>query len=82
MMKIAALTALLAGSVSAFAPSSTNGRVNTAIAAEKSAALPFMNRPALVSLKNRWLLVLISKANFTRRLHPWTSWVKYLCLHS
>jgi len=49
MMKIAAFVALLAGSASAFAPSATNGRVSTAVAAEKSAALPFMNRPALVS---------------------------------
>jgi light-harvesting complex I chlorophyll a/b binding protein 1 len=47
-MKIAAITALLAGSVSAFAPSSTNGRVSTSIAAEKSASLPFMNRPPLL----------------------------------
>lgn len=47
-MKIAALATLLAGSVSAFAPSINNGRVNTAIAAEKSQALPFMNRPALL----------------------------------
>jgi light-harvesting complex I chlorophyll a/b binding protein 1 len=48
MMKIAAFVALLAGSASAFAPSATNGRVSTAVAAEKSAALPFMNRPALL----------------------------------
>merc|ERR1719162_152337 len=47
-MKIAALATLLAGSVSAFAPSINNGRVTTAIAAEKSQALPFMNRPALL----------------------------------
>jgi len=48
MMKIAAIAALLAGSASAFAPSTSNGRVSTAIAADKSAALPFMNRPALL----------------------------------
>ncbi len=48
MVKIIALASLLAGSASAFAPSQ-NGRVNTAIAAEKSQSLPFMNRPALVS---------------------------------
>lgn len=47
MMKIAAIAALLAGSASAFSPSS-NGRVSTAINAEKSASLPFMNRPALL----------------------------------
>ncbi len=49
MMKIAALATLLAGSASAFTPSISNGRVSTAIAAEKSQALPFMNRPPLVS---------------------------------
>jgi hypothetical protein len=49
MMKIAAIAALLAGSASAFAPSASNGRVSTAVGADKSAALPFMNRPALVS---------------------------------
>jgi light-harvesting complex I chlorophyll a/b binding protein 1 len=48
MMKIAAIAALVAGSASAFAPSASNGRVSTVIAAEKSAALPFMNRPALL----------------------------------
>jgi light-harvesting complex I chlorophyll a/b binding protein 1 len=48
MMKIAAIATLLAGSASAFSPSISNGRVNTAIAAEKSQALPFMNRPALL----------------------------------
>ena len=48
MLKFTAL-ALLAGSASAFAPS-TSGRATTAIAAEKSQSLPFMNRPALVSL--------------------------------
>ena len=49
MVKLVALTAsLLAGSASAFAPA-RSGRVNTAIAAEKSQSLPFMNRPALVS---------------------------------
>ena len=61
MMKIAAIAALLAGSASAFSPSA-NGRVSTAISAEKSAALPFMNRPALVSWKNWWLLVVISSS--------------------
>lgn len=47
MMKIATIAALLAGSASAFSPSS-NGRVSTAMNAEKSASLPFMNRPALL----------------------------------
>lgn len=48
MVKLVALTAtLLAGSASAFSPA-RNGRVSTAIAAEKSQALPFMNRPALL----------------------------------
>lgn len=50
MVKFIALAAtLLAGSASAFtAPS--NGRANMALSAEKSQSLPFMNRPALVSL--------------------------------
>lgn len=50
MVKSLALAAaLFAGSASAFSPSISNGRVSTAVNAEKSAALPFMNRPALVS---------------------------------
>ena len=50
MVKYIAFAAtLLAGSASAFTPSTNGGRVSTAIAAEKSQALPFMNRPALVS---------------------------------
>lgn len=49
------LSALFAGSVSAFAPSTPTGHVksnsSTAImAAEKSKSLPFMNRPPLVSI--------------------------------
>ena len=53
MVKIAALAAtLLAGSASAFAPALNNGRASTAIQAEKSQALPFMNRPPLVSLRD------------------------------
>jgi light-harvesting complex I chlorophyll a/b binding protein 1 len=48
MVKLAAITAaILAGSASAFSPVN-NGRASTAIAAEKSASLPFMNRPALL----------------------------------
>lgn len=43
------LSALFAGSVSAFAPSTPAGRTSTAImAAEKSKSLPFMNRPPLL----------------------------------
>ena len=49
MVKYVALAATLLASASAFAPA-TNGRATTSIAAEKSASLPFMNRPALVSL--------------------------------
>jgi hypothetical protein len=45
-MKIAALT-LLAGSAAAFAPQQS-ARVATSLN-ERSKALPFMNRPALVS---------------------------------
>lgn len=49
MVKSLALAAaLFAGSASAFSPSISNGRVSTAVNAEKSAALPFMNRPALL----------------------------------
>jgi len=49
MVKFAALVAtLLAGSASAFAPSMNNARISTAMNAEKSASLPFMNRPALL----------------------------------
>jgi len=46
MMKIAALS-LLAGSASAFAPSAVV-RSSTALSAEKSKSLPFMNRPPLL----------------------------------
>jgi len=49
MMKFAAL-ALLAGSASAFAPAQQSGRAMTTLQAEKSVSLPFMNRPAMVSL--------------------------------
>jgi len=47
MVKYVALAATLLASASAFAPA-TNGRAATSIAAEKSASLPFMNRPALL----------------------------------
>jgi hypothetical protein len=47
MMKITALS-LLAGSAAAFAPAQV-ARTSTALSAEKSKALPFMNRPPLVS---------------------------------
>jgi len=48
-MKFTALSvALLAGSASAFAPVTRSGRSNVALNAEKSASLPFMNRPALL----------------------------------
>ncbi|KAK1748764.1 chlorophyll a-b binding domain-containing protein [Skeletonema marinoi] len=46
MMKITAL-ALLAGSAAAFAPAQV-AKSSTALNAEKSKALPFMNRPALL----------------------------------
>jgi hypothetical protein len=49
MMKFAAL-ALLASSASAFAPAQQSARAVTSLAADKSASLPFMNRPELVSL--------------------------------
>lgn len=41
-------TALLAGSASAFAPTSNHARLSTAVNAEKSQALPFMNCPPLL----------------------------------
>ena len=48
-MKFLALTtAVLAASASAFAPSSASSRATTSLNAEKSQALPFMNKPALV----------------------------------
>jgi len=49
-MKSAAIFALLSASASAFAPSSTQQQSVVSLnAAERSASLPFMNRPALVS---------------------------------
>jgi light-harvesting complex I chlorophyll a/b binding protein 1 len=48
MMKFSVFTAaLLAGSASAFAPAQ-HGRLSTAVNAERSQALPFMNRPPLL----------------------------------
>ena len=50
MMKSAAFVALLSASASAFAPSCNPQSSLVALnAAERSAALPFMNRPILVS---------------------------------
>ena len=50
MVKIAAVAlAVLAGSASAFAPSAPRANSNVVLNAEKSTALPFMNRPPLVS---------------------------------
>ena len=50
MMKTAAILALLSASASAFAPSVTQQKSLVSLnAAERSLALPFMNRPALVS---------------------------------
>lgn len=50
MMKSAALIALLSASASAFAPSSTQQQQSSLVTlnAERSQALPFMNRPALL----------------------------------
>lgn len=47
-MKFVAAAALLA-SASAFAPAQQSARSVTALNAERSKSLPFMNRPALVS---------------------------------
>lgn len=49
MVKIAALTAaLLLGSACAFAPHGSKGAASLSLNAEKSKALPFMNRPPLL----------------------------------
>ena len=48
MMKLAIAT-LLAGSAAAFAPATGRSSTSVALSAEKSASLPFLNRPALVS---------------------------------
>lgn len=52
MVQVATLiAALLTGSACAFSPLANNGRTTLSLnGAEKSAALPFLNRPALVSL--------------------------------
>jgi light-harvesting complex I chlorophyll a/b binding protein 1 len=47
-MKFAAVAALLASSASAFAPAQQSGRSVSALNAEASKSLPFMNRPALL----------------------------------
>lgn len=49
MMKFATLAALVA-STSAFSPAQQSARSSVALNAERSQSLPFMNRPALVSL--------------------------------
>lgn len=50
MVKFSALsTALLAGSAAAFSPASAPRNNLMQLNAEKSQALPFMSRPALVS---------------------------------
>ena len=52
MMKSAAILALLSASASAFAPAQQSGRSVTSLNAERSKSLPFMNRPALVSVES------------------------------
>jgi hypothetical protein len=50
MMKSVAIISLLSASASAFAPASTQQQSSlVTLNAERSASLPFMNRPALVS---------------------------------
>ena len=49
MKFVSAVFAALVGSAAAFAPAASSGRANVALAAEKSASLPFLNRPPLVS---------------------------------
>ena len=53
MMKYAvAVAALLAGPASAFVPAQQPSSVSTALYAERSTSLPFMNRPKLVSYRS------------------------------
>lgn len=49
MMKAATLMAVFSASASAFAPSQQSTRSVVSLNAERSKALPFMNRPPLVS---------------------------------
>jgi hypothetical protein len=69
MMKFAALVALLAGSASAFAPSTSSARAVTSLNAERSQSLPFMNRPELVSViySSFHFDSFFSKAHFLRK---------------
>uniref|UniRef100_A0A7S2KSP3 Plastid light harvesting protein n=1 Tax=Leptocylindrus danicus TaxID=163516 RepID=A0A7S2KSP3_9STRA len=48
MKFVSTVFAALVGSAAAFAPAASRGRANVAVAAEKSASLPFLNRPALL----------------------------------
>ena len=66
-MKLLIATAL-AGSACAFAPAQQGARVASALNAEKSKALPFLNRPALVSSK-----VNVATAASVAALIGWTA---------
>ena len=66
-----AATALL-GTASAFAPAAVNQRGTVAVQAEQSKALPFMNRPPLVS-NFSWLVGLCIVCLFCRmELFGWS----------
>ena len=56
-----AATALL-GTASAFAPAAVNQRGTVAVQAEQSKALPFMNRPPLVSYFS-WLVCIVYRVS-------------------
>lgn len=49
MMKLATLVAVFSASASAFAPAQQSTRSVMSLNADRSKALPFMNRPPLVS---------------------------------
>jgi hypothetical protein len=56
MMKVVATLALLTGSALAFSPSTNSRNVVTSLQAEKSASMPFMNKPPLVRNIIRFLV--------------------------
>ena len=71
MMKSAAVLALLSASASAFAPTVTQQQSLVSLNAERSKALPFMNRPPLVS--SRWQLhcTIAKKHSSQQKVHMW-----------
>jgi len=67
-----AATALL-GTASAFAPAVVHQRGTVAVQAEQSKALPFMNRPPLVSYFGLCLCLCV--VCVFRRILDWTVWL-------